>query len=150
MVVCTFFGHRDSPEHLQDALSAAIKQAILKYHVDTFYVGNHGRFDAMALHALKEAQKMFPHISYSVVLAYFPTEQTNTLYEHTLYPEGLETVPKKFAISFRNKWMVAQADVIIAYITRTHGGAAQFVRLAQRKGKPVIWLASPPENSDSV
>ena len=27
-------------------------------------------------------------------------------YAHTLLPEGIERIPKRFAIVFRNKWMI--------------------------------------------
>ena len=58
-----------------------------------------------------------------------------------MYPEGLESVPRRFAISWRNKWMVGESDTVICYIAHSWGGAAQFVELAERKKKTVINLA---------
>jgi hypothetical protein len=55
-----------------------------------------------------------------------------------MLPEGIETVPKRFAISWRNKWMLSRADYVVTYITRSWGGAAQFAELAERKEKTVI------------
>jgi len=59
----------------------------------------------------------------------------------TMLPEGIETVPRRFAISWRNKWMLRQTDHVIAYVNHSWGGAAKFVELAVRQGKSVVNLA---------
>ena len=51
-------------------------------------------------------------IQYQVVLAYLPKERRE--YEDgsdTLYPEGIETVHPKFAITWRNRYMIDSADI---------------------------------------
>lgn len=80
---------------------------------------------------------------YAVVLAYLPTRRDDVLFrgEDTLYPEGLETVPKRYAISHRNKWLVKNSDMVIAYIRHTASRAAEFVKSAEHRGKPVINIA---------
>jgi hypothetical protein len=62
-------------------------------------------------------------------------------YCYTILPEGIENVPKRFAISFCNKWMVGKADFIISYVEHDWGGAAKFSNMAKRKGKKVINIA---------
>jgi hypothetical protein len=90
---------------------------------------------------LRELTPKYPHISYSVVLAYMPTKRNEyDDYSDTMLPEGIETVPKRFAISWRNKWMLRQSDYVVTYITHSWGGAAQFAELAERKGKTIINL----------
>ena len=80
-------------------------------------------------------------ITYSVVLAYLPTEKNKyDNLKNTIYPEGLETVPKRFAISWRNKWMIQQSDIVVTYVTHNFGGAAQFKEMADRQGKTIINL----------
>ena len=59
----------------------------------------------------------------------------------SVYPP-LERVPRRFAIARRNRWMVDQADVVVACVQRSWGGAAEMLRYAQRRGKAV--LSSPP------
>ena len=59
----------------------------------------------------------------------------------TIYPEGLETAPPKFAITKRNKWMVQECTHLIAYVRNTWGGAYDAMELAKRKKKHVINLA---------
>ena len=66
-----------------------------------------------------------------------------TDYSDTILPEGIETVIKRFAINYRNKWMIEQSDFVVTYVVHDGGsGAAQFKKLAERKGKTVIELSS--------
>ena len=60
---------------------------------------------------------------------------------HTIIPEGIEQVYPRFAISWRNKWMIKQSDYVVVYITHSFGGATQFANFAAKKGKNVINIA---------
>ena len=136
----TFFGHRDAPKETEPALRLTLIDLIENKNATLFYVGNHGNFDAMVRHQLEDLSQTYP-ITYSVVLAYLPTEKNK--YDNltnTIYPEGLENIPKRFAISYRNKWMIQQADTVVSYVIRTYGGAAQFKELAERLDKTVFEL----------
>ena len=107
-------------------------------------MGSHGSFDSIVLKALRELKQAYPHICYNVVLAYMPGEkQSYEIYDptETLLPEGIETAPKRFAISWRNKWMVRESQIVVCYIDHTWGGAAQFVKYAKNQGKEIINLA---------
>lgn len=108
--------------------------------VNEFYVGTHGAFDAMAISVLKELKKEHPHIRFAAVLSYLSAKaMTNGV--DTLYPEGLEHTPPRFAISARNNWMLNQSDYVVCYIKHPWGGAAQFVSRARNKHKTVLNLA---------
>ena len=61
-------------------------------------------------------------------------------YSDTMLPEGIETVHPRFAISWRNKWMIRQSDYVVTYITRSWGGAAQFTEKAKCQKKKVVSL----------
>ena len=58
-------------------------------------------------------------------------------FSDTMLPEGIETVPKRYAISWRNKWMIDHADYVVTYLVRLQGGAAKFVALAQKRKKQI-------------
>ncbi len=60
--------------------------------------------------------------------------------EHTILPEGIETVPRRFAINYRNKWMLGKSDIVITYVTRNIGGAWEFKQLAEKQDKTVVNL----------
>lgn len=138
-MVCAFFGHRDAPTEIRDKIKEAVINLIEEKDVTEFYVGNNGNFDRMALSVLKELSEMYPQIGYYVVYAYLP-EKGGDGFEHTIYPEGIETVPKRFAIDYRNRWIVGQADIVVAYVSRSFGGAAKFVNMAERQGRTIINL----------
>lgn len=143
MPVCTFFGHHDCPGEIKLALREAVLDLIENQSVDLFYIGNNGSFDILACTVLRELKTIYPHIDYAVVLAYLPEKkEAYTFYhpEETLYPEGIERTPPRFAISWRNKWMLRQSDFVVTYITRPWGGAAQFAKMAERQGKHIISL----------
>ena len=134
-MTCTFFGHKDSSLLITKKLESAIEELILKQNITHFYIGNHGNFDAMALRGIIKLKEKYPHITYEIVLAYLPKNPIN---HPTLYPEGIEKTPKRFAICFRNKWMINHSDYVISHITHNFGGAHQFVTLAMQQGKTVI------------
>lgn len=133
---CTFFGHRDSPETIKPKIRTAVIDLIENHGVTMFYVGNQGNFDRMVRSVLKEVTTAYPGVGYAVVLAYMPSAKKRADdFSDTLLPDGIEKVPKRFAIPWRNKWMIEHADYVVTYVTRLLGGAAQFSALAKSKGK---------------
>lgn len=62
--------------------------------VDKFYVGNQGLFDEIVSAELRKLKQIYPHIQYSIVLAYFPRDGFSADQDNTMLPEGIETVPK--------------------------------------------------------
>lgn len=139
-MVCTFFGHKDTPKEIEPTLRSTLIDLIENKNVNAFYVGNNGNFDTVVRHQLEDLSHLYP-ITYSVVLAYLPTAKNK--YDdssNTIYPEGLETVPKRFAISWRNKWMIQQSDVVVTYVTHNFGGAWQFERISEKQNKTIIHL----------
>ena len=77
-----------------------------------------------------------------MVLAYMPKklrERENT--QDTIFPEGIESVPARFAVAWRNRWMILQSDFAITYVVNPWGGAAHFAELAKNKGRKVINIA---------
>lgn len=147
-MTCCFLGHKDAPSDIYPKLVNAIKELIETQSVSSFLVGNQGGFDSMVLKALRQLKKEYPHISYNVVFAYMPTvKQEYDPYEfgETMLPEGLEKVPPRFAISWRNKWMVNESEYAVVYITHSWGGAAKYYELAQKKNKTIINIGDYPK-----
>lgn len=143
MKACTFFGHRDASETIRPILKTAIMNLIENETVYDFYVGNQGGFDSMVLDVLIELSDLY-NIRYNVVLAYITGKKYDfERYKgvNTIFPDGIENTPPKFAISYRNKWLIKQSDYIITYVTHSWGGAADFKTLAEKKEKIVIELS---------
>ena len=143
-MTCCFFGHKDTPLNIGEKLEAAIEELITEDGANRFLLGNQGNFDMIAFNILRKMKLKHPDISYCVVLAYMPTgKAAGCLYDYseTLLPEGIESVHPRFAISWRNKWMINESDTVVAYVTRTWGGAAKYVEIAAKKRKNIINLA---------
>jgi len=141
MANCTFFGHRECPDSVKTILREVLVDLIKDHGVDMFYVGNQGQFDAMVCSTLQELKKVYPQTDYAVVLAYMPGKQTEyDDYSDTMLPEGIEFVHPRYAISWRNNWMLRQSEYVVTYITHSWGGAAQYVRKAKNQKKIVINL----------
>ena len=144
MSVCTFFGHHDCSSSIKPKLREVLIDLIENHSVDVFYVGNKGAFDRLARSVLRELVQEYPHIRYAVVLERMPGKQSEDYpedYSDTMLPEGIEEVHPRFAIVWRNKWMLRQSDFVVTYITHAWGGAAQFADMASRQKKTVINLA---------
>lgn len=144
MAVCTFFGHRECPNTINPKLREVLVDLIENHGVDMFYVGNQGQFDAIVRSTLRELQNDYPQIGYAVVLAYMPGERNDYEdYSDTMLPEGIESVHPRYAISWRNNWLLKQADYVVTYITHSWGGAAQYATKAKKQGKTIVNFGSP-------
>lgn len=138
-----FFGHHDCPNSIKPKLRESIVDLIENHAVDCFYVGQQGNFDAIVRSVLRELVLIYPHITYAVVLERMPLKRSavdNQDYSDTILPEGIETIHPRFAISWRNRWMIERSDYVVAYVTHSWGGATQFAELAKRQKKVVIQL----------
>ncbi len=141
-MTCTFFGHRYVQKEIEPILRSTLIDLIENHGAELFYVGNQGGFDAMVTRVLRELSDRYPIRAYTV-LAYLPTSESSVSENllPTVLPEGIETAPRRFAIYFRNKWMIAQSDYVVTHVTNhIASGAAHFKALAEKQGKAVINL----------
>lgn len=137
---CTFFGHRDCPATIRPKLRKMLIQLIEQDSVTAFYVGHHGSFDGMVQSVLAELAQQYGHFSYAVVLSGFVRKDICDS-QQTLLPEGIELVPRRYAVAWRNRWMLERAQVVVTYVNHSWGGAAHFAAMARRQGKKVYNLA---------
>lgn len=137
-MVCCFFGHGTVIHDISGRVEEIINEQ-LEQGTELFLLGKQGEFDRLVLGILRKMRQQDKRVRYQVVLAYFPGKDSR-LFEtnETVFPEGQETVPPRYAISRRNRYMVEQSDRVIAYVTHSWGGAASAVAYAERKGKKII------------
>lgn len=134
----TFCGHAQiSQSEKIEKWLYDVTQKLIEQGATTFYLGGYGAFDSLAASVLREQKKQYPQIELVLVLAYLNTRKETSGYDRTVYPP-LETVPRRFAISHRNRWMVETADVVVAYVLHNWGGAAATLRCAKQKKKQII------------
>ena len=137
MQACTFFGHRDCPDTVKPKLREVLADLITNQGVDTFYVGHQGQFDTIVRATLRELKAVYPHINYAVVLAYLGRKTDSTDYTDTILPEGIESVHPRYAIAWRNDWMLKRADYVITYTPDPFGNSARYATKARKQGKHI-------------
>lgn len=134
----TFCGHAQVGQvEAVKAWLCVVTQHLIEQGANTFYLGGYGTFDSLAAAVLREQKKRYPQIKLILVLAYLDDNKDASGYDSTVYPP-LETVPRRFAISHRNRWMVDTSDVVVAYVLHDWGGASTTLRYAKRKKKQII------------
>ena len=105
-----------------------------------FYLGGYGDFDNIAYSCCRQFSCVHPGAKLFWISPYISATPEKE-YDGVIYP-GLENVPHKFAIAKRNEWMMANADLVIAYIDHSFGGAYKSFCFATRKKKQIYNLAS--------
>ncbi len=147
-MVVTFCGHSDfrGTKEYEEKILAILEEKIGDEKAD-IYLGGYGGFDEFAYSVCKKYKETHTNTKLIFVTPYMTLEyQKNHLeglknkYDLILYPE-IENKPLKFAITYRNKYMVENADFVIAYIDHSYGGAYQTYTYAKRKNKVTINLA---------
>ncbi len=143
-MIIAFCGHSnymDNPEDEKKILE--ILEARVGDIPSEFFLGEYGNFDSFAYNCAKKFKKNHAYTKLIFITPYisFEHRKHDTAYQKErfdliLYPE-LEHILPRYAISHRNKWIVEHADIIIAHITHTYGGAYSMYQYAIRKRKEI-------------
>ena len=147
-MIITFCGHSNClfKDDIKEQLKNILVSKIIKNPTCKFYLGGYGDFDSLCLRTLRELKKEFQDIELIFITPYIDKnysklEFSKYHYDDVIFPP-LESVPRKFAILKRNEWMVDEADLVIAYVMYSWGGAAKTLEYANRKKKQIINLAT--------
>ena len=147
-MIVTFCGHREFSKTAvyEQKILAFLQEKVGDQPAD-MYLGGYGGFDTFAYDCCKKYQATHPQISLVFVTPYLTVEYQRyrlqyeeKLYDAIAYPE-IENKPKRYAIVYRNRYMVEKADLVIAYVACNWGGAYATYRHAKRKGKEIFNLA---------
>ena len=147
-MIITFCGHSNClfNNDVKEQLKNILVGEIIKNPTCKFYLGGYGDFDSLCLRTLRELKKEFQGIELIFITPYLDKnysklEFAKYHYDDVIFPP-LESIPRKFAILKRNEGMVDEADLVIAYVMYSWGGAAKTLEYAKRKKKTIINLAS--------
>ena len=146
-MIVTFCGHRDFVEtaEAENQLTMFLEKYARENVRLVCYNGGYGNFDYFAAKCVQRMQEQYSNIRNCLVLPYIDQpfleriEIFKNHFNETIYPP-LESVPRKYAIIRRNEWMVDSADIVIAYVTYSWGGAARTLEYARRKKKNIIQI----------
>lgn len=152
-MIVTFCGHRNVSDNaiITDRLTDAITNLFLEATTDnvpiSFYCGGYGEFDRLAENVIDRVRNNFPNtrcekifVTPYITQSYqYRNEQMKRRFNDIIYPP-IENVPYRYAIIRRNEWMVDSADIVIAYVKYSWGGAARTLEYARRKKKNIIQI----------
>ena len=142
-----FIGHRVilGQYRLEEQIEKIITDMLQSKEYVELYVGHNGDFDILAASASKKAQKAWGHQNSSLILIQpYPMkndEYYEKFYDEIWYPIDRNVHPKS-AIMRRNRWMIDNADLLIAYVEENRtGGALTTLKYAEKKEVGIINLA---------
>jgi hypothetical protein len=143
----SFFGHREINrfrEVERQVESLVLKLIDEKDYVD-FLVGRNGEFDQIAATIVRRVKEYYRGNSSLIwVMPYETAEYRENKKAYDQYYDEVETCPEsdgsfpKAAYQIRNRSMVDRSDLVIFYVTHTHGGAFQTMQYAKSIGKSCI------------
>lgn len=143
----SFFGHREV-DHFRDVekqMELLLFKLIEEKEYVDFLVGRNGDFDQIAASAVRRAKEYFPAKSSLIwVMPYKMAEYRENMKAYDQYYDEVEICSEsdgshpKAAYQIRNRSMVDRSDLVIFYVTHTHGGAFQTMQYAKSIGKSCI------------
>ena len=129
-IICkiALIGHRDFSEHIS---IEKILPRVFENILDVFTASIIKRFQKKAGQERCEMTLVLPYTVSNI-------EDYQRYYDNITIP--IKSHPKA-AITDRNKWMVENSDLILVFVKKSHGGAYEAMRYADKLGKRVINLA---------
>ena len=127
---------------MDNKLSPIIEELLYNKHYVSFLIGRNGEFDEYAASVIKRTQKNFgkEKSDISLVLPYKVSkiEYYEKYYDSIIIPECLYRMHPKSIITYKNRWMIENSDLVIFYVNRDSGGAHTAMKYAQKLNKAVI------------
>lgn len=143
----SFFGHSNflGDKSYEDKMLSIIEDSVGGGEV-SFLLGNYGAFDNFAYECCKKYKYKHQSATLVFVTPYISEGYRSRLehaaadYDAIAYPP-IENRPYKFAIHYRNRYIVDNSDLVICYLTKHYGGAYEAVKYALGRGRKVINMA---------
>ncbi len=136
----SFIGHRevDDFSFVEEQVQNVVTDLISSKEYVEFYVGRNGEFDLLVASVIKRVKRDIWDCNSSLILV-LPYEVANmedyeNYYDEVWLPQELYGVHFKSAITKRNEWFVKNSDLLVAYVVRDYGGAAQCLKKAIQSG----------------
>ncbi len=151
MSFCSCFsGHRDLPADRQLEIKRVLENVIDKLiegGCNRFISGGALGFDQLAAQLVIEKKRVFPHIRLIMALPCKDQHKKWAVSDQRRYEKILESADEvvflceKYCtgcMQLRNKYMVDNSQVCVAFCTSRSGGTAQTIQYAQDVGKDVV------------
>ncbi len=146
---CAFTGHRNFDLYSErNSLARAVESAIVWHGADTFYNGMAKGFDLAAAQTVIEFKKKYK-IKLIACVPFYGQKDTLNACDKKIYEEVLKGCDEIIVLSqeyypgcmyARNRYMVDNCDMLIAYFRGRKGGTAYTVRYAESCGKEIMYI----------
>ncbi len=142
-VSVALFGHRkiDNLSSIDQMLVPILKEIIHANSHVVFMIGRNGEFDEYAASVIKQVQKETgeDNSELTLVLPYTVADLDYyaKYYDNIIIPDNICNTHPKAAITYRNRWMVEHADLVIVYVERNTGGAYTAMKYAEKLNKTI-------------
>ena len=142
-----FIGHRVLTHQygLEDKIERVVRDIIREKEFVEFLMGRNGDYDIMAASTVKRVRESVGSDNSSLILILPYRMKDDEYYEKYYdvieYPIDINTHPKA-AITARNRWMIENADLLVAYVEKDRkGGAYTTMRYMEKLQKKTVNLA---------
>ena len=129
-----FIGHSDITGLDTEKLTAKITELINKGYTD-FMSGGMGGFDRISAKIVCRLKAEYPQIKNILVIPYLDFNiYDRSIFDEVIFPECLENVPHRAAISKRNEYILSTASAAVCFVRHIMGGAAATREKAMKMG----------------
>lgn len=148
MKTVAFCGHSQlggKYETISAKVEHIVSSMIANEGYDAFLVGNYGQFDRLAASVCLHLKRTNPEITVCLIVPYYQPQLDSweqayrARFDEVIVP-ALESTPYPYRILRANEYMVDRADVVIAYVHSSVGGAARTLAYAKRKKRRIIYV----------
>ena len=134
---CVFTGHRELPLDFPKRKLKNTLEELISLGVDTFLCGMAVGFDLLAAETVLSLRKKHPKIKLVACIPCIGQEKYFSKADQKRYVAAVKKADKQVVLADsyyrgcmqeRDKYMAERGDVMVAYCTKTEGGAAYTVR----------------------
>ena len=146
---CAFTGHRNFDYYNEiRSLERAVESAIIYDDVDTFYNGMARGFDLAAAQTVIQLKRRYK-IKLIACVPFYGQKETLNAFDRKIYEEVLEHCNEIIVLSQeyypgcmykRNRYMVNNCDMVIAYYRGKRGGTQYTVKYAEEQEKKIVYI----------
>jgi len=150
---CCFTGHRNIPAKDIPLIKKCIQEVIVSFSnlgFNTFITGGALGFDTLAAQTVLNMKTTIPDLRLVVAVPCLDQDKSWSIYQKSIYRHILERADKTICLNKqyvtgcmhqRNRFMVDNSTVCIAYLKSANGGTAYTVRYAESNDKEIVNLA---------
>lgn len=132
----SFIGHKEVENFsiVEEQVSSIVRKLLISKQYVEFYVGRNGEFDILVASVIKKVKREVGANNSTLILVIpYPLAEIvayENYYDEVEYPYELRSVHFKAAIVKRNEWLIKKSNMLIAYVVRDYGRAAQCLKKA--------------------